>query len=337
MSTAVLTTHARATVGEVAQAMRGRGVGCIVVLAEAEGQIAGVFTERDLLMQVVGKGLDPSRTMVGDVMTRKVTTLDAATTISEAAELVNTRGFRHVPVVAGGKLAGIISMRDLFRVRLRRMELQLDQEVRALHEAQDLLALDEKSRTRALLSVNQRLQQLALTDELTGLYNHRYFVQRLSQEVVRAQRLVAPLSLIFADLDHFKSVNDRHGHQAGDQVLHQVAGVLRQAVEGSSVVVRLRKSDVVTRYGGEEFAVLLLDARAPGAAAVAERIRVAVEHEATVLPSGVEVRVTVSLGVACLPDDATDSESLVRAADDALYRAKSGGRNRVERAGSRGG
>lgn len=330
MSTPVLSAGRDATVAEAAREMRARRVGCVVVLGEEPGGIAGVFTERDMVMRVVGAGRDPARTPLGDVMTTEVATVDADLPVAKASELVNTRGFRHVPVVAGGRLVGVISMRDLFRLRLRRMELLLDQEVRALHEAQALLGLDEQSRVSALLGVNERLQQLALTDELTGLYNHRYFVQRLSQEAARADRLAAPLSLLFADLDHFKKVNDDHGHQAGDRVLAQVATVLRHAVEGTSVVARLRKSDVVTRYGGEEFAILLLDARAAGARAVAERIRLAIEEQAVPLPGGAEVRVTASLGVACLPDDASSAEALVRAADEALYRAKREGRNRVE-------
>ena len=333
MAASVLTASEEDVVEEAAALMRGRGVGCVVVPGPGPGGVAGVFTERDLLMRVVGAGLDPRTTRVGQVMTRDPICLEASTSVAEASELLNRRGFRHVPVLAAGRLAGIVSLRDLFRVRMRHLELKLDEEAQALHEAQELLALDEASRTRALLAVNQRLQQLALTDELTGLYNHRYFVQRLGQEVARARRLVAPLSLVFLDVDHFKRVNDGHGHPAGNLVLQQVAAVLRGAVEDADVLVRLRKSDVVTRYGGEEFAVLLSDARLPGALAVAERIRRGVEAARTVLPGGAEVQVTVSLGVASHPEHGDDPEALIRAADGALYRAKAEGRNRVVQAG----
>jgi diguanylate cyclase (GGDEF)-like protein len=113
-------------------------------------------------------------------------------------------------------------------------------------------------------------------------------------------------------------------------VLQRVAQALRETVEGTGVPVRLRKSDVVTRYGGEEFAVLLLDAQAPGAASVAERIRSAVAEMPIPLPDGATVRVTMSLGVASLPDSAADADRLILAADQALYRAKATGRNRVE-------
>jgi diguanylate cyclase (GGDEF)-like protein len=213
---------------------------------------------------------------------------------------------------------------------LRRVESRLDEEVRALRETQGLLAVDEESRVQALIAVNRRLQELALTDELTGLYNHRFFHRRLKEEVGRSQRLSLPLSLLFADIDHFKRVNDAHGHPNGDRVLRHVATLLRDGVEGAGVYARLRRSDVVTRYGGEEFAVLLMDARTEGAASVAERIRSAVAATPAVLPDGTQASVTLSLGVASIPYNAVDADELVRVADQALYRAKSSGRNRVE-------
>jgi diguanylate cyclase (GGDEF)-like protein len=319
-------------VANLCAAMRERNVGCAVAVA-ADGAVAGVFTERDLLMRVVGAGLEPGATAVGDVITREVEVLDATTPISVATELMNARGFRHVPVMRDGKLAGIVSIRDLLRVRLRRLEALRDEEAGALRELRTLLAQDDEGRTRTLLAVNERLQELALTDELTGLYNHRYFRQRLVQEVHRAERVGSPLSLLFVDLDHFKRVNDTFGHPVGDRVLCHVAGLMRTTVEGASVVVRLRKSDVVARYGGEEFAVLLPDARSAGAVSVAERLRAVVAESALALDDGTRVPVTMSIGVATIPDDAQGGEDLLRAADLALYRAKHGGRNRVERAG----
>jgi diguanylate cyclase (GGDEF)-like protein len=141
--------------------------------------------------------------------------------------------------------------------------------------------------------------------------------------------VLAPLSLLFGDIDHFKRVNDTHGHQNGDVVLQHVAQSLRDSVEGSSALLRLRKSDVVARYGGEEFAILLPGARAHGAEVVAERMRSAIASSSIVLPKGAEVRLTMSIGVASLPESASDGNDLVRAADHALYQAKDAGRNCV--------
>ena len=129
---------------------------------------------------------------------------------------------------------------------------------------------------------------------------------------------MAPLSAALLDLDHFKQINDAHGHSRGDEALAAVAATLRSA---------LRESDFVGRYGGEEFLILLPDTGKQQAGVVAEKVRAAVEAVAL---SNLELRVTASLGVATLPDDCGDADTLVRAADRALYSAKSRGRDRVE-------
>lgn len=175
-------------------------------------------------------------------------------------------------------------------------------------------------RTRELATANARLAQLAVTDGLTGLYNHRHFHERLSLEVERSGRNGLPLALFMIDVDHFKRYNDEHGHPAGDEVLRQVARLLSDG---------RRVNDFCARYGGEEFAVVLVDTPKLTAFQVAEKLRQRVaEH---VFEAG--GRLAVSVGVAAFPDDASDSEALVRAADAALYRAKAGGRNTVVLAG----
>ncbi len=171
----------------------------------------------------------------------------------------------------------------------------------------------------------ERLRLAGLTDSLTGLYNRRHLEHRLVQEVTRAQRYAQPLSCLFVDADHFKQINDRHGHAAGDQVLTALAQRLR---------TRLRTSDLATRYGGEEFAVLLPQTDAESARILAESIRRSVAGEPIVLETGEAVSLTVSIGVAALtPGDgraARDAgEALLEAADAAVYRAKGGGRDRV--------
>lgn len=169
----------------------------------------------------------------------------------------------------------------------------------------------------------ERLRLAGLTDSLTGLYNRRHLQHRLAQEVTRAHRYGQALSCLFVDADHFKRINDLHGHGGGDQVLVALAQRLR---------ARLRASDLPTRYGGEEFAVLLPETDLPNALLLAEQIRKSIAAEAITLDTGEEITITVSIGVAELDtrdQRPTDGEGLLQAADDAVYRAKAAGRNRV--------
>jgi diguanylate cyclase (GGDEF)-like protein len=175
-------------------------------------------------------------------------------------------------------------------------------------------------RTHELAEANARLAQLAVTDGLTGLYNHRHLHERLALEVERSQRSGLPLSLLMIDVDHFKQFNDTFGHPAGDEVLRQLARVLNDT---------RRANDVVARYGGEEFAVILVDTAKFTAAKVAERVRERIAAHDFTEAAQKAGRISVSVGVATFPDDGADAEGLVRAADTALYAAKRAGRNRV--------
>lgn len=168
---------------------------------------------------------------------------------------------------------------------------------------------------KQLAQENSELQRASLTDALTRVGNRAALDQRLDEEIARAQRHGAALSLMLADVDHFKQYNDTWGHPAGDVVLQMLAQVLRR---------RTRASDFVARYGGEEFAILLTTTGRDSARRVAEQIRAAVE--ATAFP---ERKVTISAGIASFGGSIRDRESLLRAADEALYAAKRGGRNRV--------
>ena len=167
---------------------------------------------------------------------------------------------------------------------------------------------------RGLEGANDRLLEMATTDRLTGLANRAAFQDRLTAACDRAVRLDQPLSLLLVDVDHFKALNDRYGHPAGDAALAAVAGLLRQAV---------RTTDLVARYGGEEFVALLPDTDHAGAVVLAERVRLAVaEHPWPDRP------VTVSVGASSLSPDVPVPAALVADADAALYRAKRSGRNR---------
>ena len=161
-----------------------------------------------------------------------------------------------------------------------------------------------------------RAEVEAITDGLTGLYNHRYLQERLQEELERAGRRGTTLSLLFCDCDHFKSYNDDHGHKAGDLALSRIARIL----EANS-----RRTDLAARYGGEEFVLALVDTDGAGAHTVAETIRA--EIEAVSARHGRPL--TVSIGIATSPDDATARDELLDKADWAMYAAKRAGRNQV--------
>jgi diguanylate cyclase (GGDEF)-like protein len=164
-----------------------------------------------------------------------------------------------------------------------------------------------------------KLEDQATTDELTGLPNRRLLMTQLKREMANASRAAQPLSLLMIDLDHFKQVNDKCGHDVGDAVLKQTVGFIRQA---------LREGDLAGRLGGEEFAVILPQTGVEAAREVAERLRRIVEQAA--MPAGVEeCDVTISVGVATNEENNEDLEGLIKRADEAMYEAKSRGRNTV--------
>jgi len=192
----------------------------------------------------------------------------------------------HLPVVGGGELKYVT---EVFNDMVAR-----------LHESR------------------RELERLSITDDLTGLYNRRYLMETLANEVRRSRRLDHPCALLMADVDHFKEYNDAYGHLAGDAALTRIAGVLRETT---------RDVDCAVRYGGEEFVVLMPETKAPGAIETAQRIRTRLATDELV--GG---KLSVSIGVAQFPDDGDTPEALLARADAALYRAKREGRDRVLRA-----
>jgi diguanylate cyclase (GGDEF)-like protein len=174
------------------------------------------------------------------------------------------------------------------------------------------------------VDLHELVQLQAVTDDLTGLFNHRRFQEVVDTEVERARRFEQPLGLLMLDIDDFKQVNDTHGHQQGDIVLREVAGVLRASS---------REIDEPARYGGEELAVALPQTDLEGAYLLAERVRTAIEAlEIPLLNGEGNLRVTASFGVSAIPETADGKDALVASADAALYRAKGAGKNRTERA-----
>jgi two-component system, cell cycle response regulator len=180
---------------------------------------------------------------------------------------------------------------------------------------------------QSLREANAQIERLSVTDPLLGIYNRRYLHSRLPEEAARARRYETPLTVLMVDLDHFKAINDTHGHQSGDAVLQHVVALARSG---------LRQSDWIARYGGEEFVIVLPETHADGAASVAERIRRLCAETPAELPVG-PVFVTASFGLAsidALPRSDADGDGLLKAADAALYQSKHTGRNRVTRAAS---
>jgi diguanylate cyclase (GGDEF)-like protein len=170
----------------------------------------------------------------------------------------------------------------------------------------------------------QDLEDLATTDGLTRLYNRRYFMERAESEFERSRRYRRDLSVFLIDADHFKAINDNHGHEVGDRALRLLAAACREG---------LRQLDVIGRYGGEELVVLLPETSAGVAFEAAERLRQGIEQVQIPLPEGA-IRLTVSIGVATAGPETETVAALINQADRALYDAKRNGRNRVVAAGA---
>jgi diguanylate cyclase (GGDEF)-like protein len=188
-----------------------------------------------------------------------------------------------------------------------------------LEKPHQLLFRNLKQSETALRNALEEVERLAITDSLTGLFNHRHLFELAGREFQRARRYQLPLSVMMVDIDEFKRVNDTYGHAAGDQVLQGVAECCRK---------ELREVDVIGRYGGDEFVALLPETGLSAACQVAERLRKSIAERTLDTKAG-RITVTVSLGVAVLDDEHLTPESLLDRADQALYVAKQNGRNRV--------
>jgi len=226
--------------------------------------------------------------------------------IEERSFVCNLFGLRD----AQGKLIGAISA-NLDITERKLAEKRIDEQMTTIN----LFAKQLQRQKTQLLRANRRLAQLALTDGMTGLLNHRGFQEELERAFERNQRLRLPLSLILVDIDHFKSFNDTFGHQAGDTLIARFGQVLRKTT---------RKHESTARHGGEEFAIILDGSDVEQAINAAERIRAAIEY--TKWPSR---QVTASFGVATVTQEFLSREELIRQADMALYASKNRGRNCV--------
>lgn len=242
---------------------------------------------------------------------------------SEAPVLPNrTSGY---DLLRGGAIDGHFSCTSVFDHNSMMVVFCAETERMQEMTSEDHLVLQAVASELVVAVENSQLykltRRLAITDELTALYNYRYLQQRLDEEIERARRYDKSVSLIMFDADDFKGFNDSNGHMAGDRALATLADVVKRCV---------REVDIVARYGGEEFSVILPETDATGAYVAAEKIREAVAgHEFADADGESGARITISIGVATFPSHAQDKETLLKAADDALYRAKASGKDRV--------
>jgi len=211
-----------------------------------------------------------------------------------------------IPLISFGQTLGVLMLHSPERNAFRENELQ------SLESVADICASSIQNAHYV-----ERIRQLSYLDGLTGIFNRRFFELRIMEEIERARRCGTGMAVIIADIDQFKKLNDEFGHLLGDEVLRQVSSLFHQ---------QLRKIDVVCRYGGEEFAILLTNTNAQHAMSVTEKLRRLIEGWQF---PGVPRTVTISAGVAAFPDHGTTRDELIRAADTGLYVAKQAGRNRV--------
>lgn len=165
----------------------------------------------------------------------------------------------------------------------------------------------------------QNVQELAITDSLTGIFNRRYYLERFNEEIERSKRLGYVFSCLMVDIDYFKDYNDRYGHLVGDAILRKVSETIKE---------NIRQIDLMGRYGGEEFSIILSETDKEAAKLAAERIRQAIEYKSMRVYDE-ELKITISIGISIFPHDGKDADTLIDYADSALYRAKETGRNRV--------
>jgi two-component system cell cycle response regulator len=305
--------------GRVAEAMLTRlsswvPAGAWLMVAAEEGSS---------LRQVAARGLTAKLETVAHAVARVVVRSGsrfASADLSQDRTLSGGLGVAVMafPLACRGRTVGAVVALDR---RISRGEPKLSSAALAALESAiepGAIALDNALRV-------QRAEALSVTDDLTSLYNSRFLAQVLRRETKRAARSARPLSLLFLDLDGFKSINDTHGHLFGSRALVEAAAVIRSSA---------RETDMVARYGGDEFALVLPETGSEGAAAVGERVRERLEAHEFLQADGLRITLTASVGVATFPDVAATVEALIQAADLAMYRVKERGKNGIYVAGS---
>ena len=271
------------TLAETAKELIDQRVGALVVASEAN-KMLGIVSERDLIPSTAkySEKTNAFGAPVTDIMTRNVITCEPNDEVAFILRQMNEHAIRHMPVIEHGELVGVLSIRELTKA----------------YEA---------------------LQIEANTDPLTEVSSRRPFLRTVEAEFERAQRFAHPLSVAMLDIDHFKRVNDTYGHDAGDQALRSLAGLM---------ISEFRTIDFVGRLGGEEFALVFPETELQGATIACERL-LANLRATEVRLDGATISLTASIGVSGMTEQTANGAALLKRADELLYLAKNGGRNCV--------
>ena len=269
------------TLRETAATLFELQVGALVV-TDDDNKMVGIVSERDLVQVVASSDPEAANAPVSELMTRSVITCGPDDEVAFILHQMNENAIRHMPVIEHDELVGVLSIRELTK-------------------AYELLQVE------------------ANTDPLTQVSNRRPFLKTLDEEFGKARRYNNPMSVAMLDIDHFKRINDTHGHDAGDKALRALSGLL---------ISEFRTIDLVGRLGGEEFALVFPETEINGALTACERLHANIQ--ATDVPIGQsKIRMTVSIGLVDIFDGAPDGPALLKRADELLYIAKNNGRNQI--------
>lgn len=316
LSSAERSDEVLSTIVESAISLTGAAAGSIVLFEEESGELVMAYS----------KGFSPSFSKItrwrlksggltGRILDSKVPVIVSDITkdkfeYNPVLVEEGIKSFMAIPLKAEGKIVGILYVNDFKPREFTKGQVS----IASLLATQATFAIEN-------IILLEKTELMAITDELTKLYNHRFFVKSLNDELKRTHRYKQKLSVVMIDVDFFKHYNDTHGHLMGNKVLREISHILKSSI---------RDIDIVARYGGEEFSIVLPQTDKDKALLTAERIRMAVEgfkfYKGETQPGG---KVTISMGVATFPGDGKTPAELVGRADEALYKAKREGKNRV--------
>lgn len=293
-----------------------------------------LFARQKVSQEKVNELQAKKRQLLGSIQERELSIQEISDLYGLSKQFLGTLDWRQALQASTEALSQWLPSHEEGSFELEKIRQWGEKEEVSLEKLEELLQGLEKSSVsleregilRSQLALGLRraflyhhVQQSAIHDGLTGLVTRRYFRERLEEEVVRALRRDSRIAFLMVDLDHFKKVNDTYGHLVGDVVLRDVAHLIRRSV---------REIDLVGRYGGEEFGVVLPDSARDFGMQIAKRIREVIE-QASIRAYDEKVHVTVSIGAAMCPEDAQSADELIERADQAMYQAKSLGRNRI--------
>lgn len=323
----VITVSSEQSARVACDLMQRHNIGSVIVVSN--NKPVGIFTERDLLTKIVAAGKNVDTIKVQEVMSTDIKTATTTSSYKDVYDLMRANNIRHLPIMENDCMVGIVSIKDLLRFHMRSMEQTITDLRNELNFVKSILDKTNDERNRQLFQENRRLQDLAIVDSLTGLYNYRYFEEMFAKEIARAKRYNHCVSLLFIDIDYFKHYNDINGHEQGNVLLKQLANLLASTSRHTDTLCKILGIDLVARYGGEEFVIVLPETLKKGAYIRAKRLLDDVRgYPFYNRESQPGAKLTVSIGVAEYPSDSQSWEEIVRKADEALYQAKNSGRDR---------